>query len=343
MGGVSVREFGLRFVWECLKRYVGKSWPILVIFLAGIAVSLLLLLRGRKKEKPLEIVTLDGEESGMRYGDPETTPDQEDMSATWLFLSILLMCAVTVCNPFLVRGLIPRLGMTAVYYRFFWVLPITLGAAYYLTRVLSAVRRKLLRALAFLCCAAVLAVIMPLNPGIRSLRLPTNVYKVDGAIPVLCEAIHEDFEQTARYRKACENLEKITDRNSKKWLKAKERTCPTCVFPYHLEFAVRQYDPGIRLLFNRNLRLYYEGNRTTGITYDESKVRYQRRALILDAMYGRDDTITTEAFQKAMRKTRTKYLVVEESLANGTFLTLSGCTQVGIRAGYTIFRYGLSS
>ena len=342
MGGVTVREYGLRFVWECLKKYVGESWPVLVIFLAGILISLILFLKGRKRENPLEIVTLDGEDTGMRYGDPEPASDHGNMSVTWLFLSILLVCAVTVLNPFLVRGLIPRLGMTAVYYRFFWVLPVTLGAAYYLTRLLSAVRGKLLRALACLGAAAVLAVIMPLNPGIRSLRIPTNVYKVDGAIPVLCEAIHEDFEQTARYRRACEKLESITDRNSKKWLKAEERTHPTCVFPYQLEFAVRQYDPGIRLLFNRNLRLYYEGNRTTGITYDESKVRYQRRALILDAMYGRDDTITSEAFRKAMKKTRTKYLIVEENLANGSFLVQSGCTQVGIRAGYTIFRYGLN-
>ena len=39
MGGVTVREYGLSFVGVCLKHYIGKSWPILVIFLAGIVVK----------------------------------------------------------------------------------------------------------------------------------------------------------------------------------------------------------------------------------------------------------------------------------------------------------------
>jgi hypothetical protein len=230
--------------------------------------------------------------------------------------------------------------MTTVYYRFFWVLPITFGAAYYLVKAVSAVPKTLVRALVCIAAAAVLALIIPVNPGITNFRMPTNVYKVDVAVPVLCDAIHEDFQTTQTYQKAVAGAEKKTDRNSKAWLKAQARLRPLCVFPYGIEFAVRQYDPQIRLLFNRNLRLYYEGNRTTGITYDESKKRYQRRALILDAMYGRNPDITVEQFNKAMKKTKTKYLIVEENLANGGFLVQAGCRQVGVTAGYTIFRYG---
>ena len=57
-------------------------------------------------------------------------------------------------------------------------------------------------------------------------------------------------------------------------------------------------------------------------------------------MYGRNESITKEQFVDAMKKTKTRYLVVEEHLANGGFLTDAGCTQVGVTAGYTIFRYG---
>ena len=340
MGGVTVREYGLSFVGVCLKHYIGKSWPILVIFLAGIVVSVILSLRRKPVENPLEVVTVDGKDRNMKYGEGDYEEEPDGNGSTWTFLSVILLCAVTVYNPFLVRILIPKLGMTAVYYRFFWVIPITFGAAYYLTKAVSVIRKPLIRAIVSLAMAAALAVLIPVNPGLTNLTLPTNVYKVNGAIPVLCDAIHADFETTQTYQKAAARSEKVTDRNSGKWLKRQSRTYPLCVFPYELEFAVRQYDPTVRLLFNRNLRLFYEGNRTTGITYDESKKRYQRRALILDAMYGRNEEITTEDFQTAMEKTKTEYLIVEEHLANGGFLVQAGCRQVSVVAGYTIFRYG---
>ena len=311
MGGVTVREYGLSFVGVCLKHYIGKSWPILVIFLAGIVVSVILSLRRKPVENPLEVVTVDGKDRNMKYGEGDYEEEPDGNGSTWTF-----------------------------YYRFFWVIPITFGAAYYLTKAVSVIRKPLIRAIVSLAMAAALAVLIPVNPGLTNLTLPTNVYKVNGAIPVLCDAIHADFETTQTYQKAAARSEKVTDRNSGKWLKRQSRTYPLCVFPYELEFAVRQYDPTVRLLFNRNLRLFYEGNRTTGITYDESKKRYQRRALILDAMYGRNEEITTEDFQTAMEKTKTKYLIVEEHLANGGFLVQAGCRQVSVVAGYTIFRYG---
>lgn len=340
MGGVTVREYGLSFVGVCFRNYIGKSWPFLVVFLVGIAVSIFLKVRGKKRETPLEIVTVDGSDRSMNYGDPDYEQEPDRESAAWTFLSVILVCAVTVYNPFLVRILIPKLGMTAVYYRFFWVAPITFGAAYYLARAIFSIRKTAVRLIAGAAAAALFALVIPVNPGLKNLRLPTNVYKVDGAVPVLCEAIHEDFETTQTYQKAAARIAAVSDRNSKLWLKRKARENPLCVFPYQIEFAVRQYDPQIRLLFNRNLRLFYEGNRTTGITYDESKVKYQRRAMILDAMYGRDTSVTPEAFRDAMDQTKTKYLVVEEQMANGSFLLQAGCRQVGVTAGYTIFRYG---
>ena len=339
MGGVTIKEYGLSFVWVCLKNYIGRSWPVLAIFLAGIIISIIVSVLGKKKENPLEVVTVDGADRKMNYGDPDYE-DETDDGATWAFIWVIIICGLTVFNPFLVRALIPKLGMTTVYYRFFWVLPITFGAAYYLVKAVTAIPKLLVRVIACIVIAAVLVLAIPVNPGLTNLRMPTNVYKVDGAVPVLCDAIHADFEKTQTYQRALARIEKYTNRNSKDWLKAQALLRPLCVFPYEIEFAIRQYDPEIRLLFNRNLRLYYEGNRTTGITYDETKKRYQRRARILDAMYGRDESMTPEQFIEDMNQTKTKYLVVEEHLANGGFLVQAGCTQVGVVAGYTIFRYG---
>ena len=337
MSGITVKEYGLTFVWACLREYLGASWPILLIFAAGCLAGILLPLISREKENPLEIVDAKDYVPG-KY---EDSPVPDASSVSWMFLGIVLFCSLTVMNPFLVRYLIPKFGMTTVYYRFFWILPITFGAAYFLVRVTGSVRRKIFQAVICALLIAGMAFAMPLNPGIPNVRIPTNVYKVDGAVPVLCEAVHKDFEQTGAYQKAEKKLAGITDHNSKKWLKWTQAKYPLCVFPYGIEFAVRQYDPTIRLLFNRNLRLFYEGNTSTGIHYGSKNVRYMRRKLILDAMYGKDPAVTAEEFQEAMKKTKTQYLIVEEHLANGSFLVNAGCRQLGVVAGYTIFSYGL--
>lgn len=336
MAGITIKEYGLAFVWVCLKEYLGRSWPILAIFAAGTVACLLLAMLGRKEDAPLEVVDARDYTPG-KY---EDAPMPDATSVIWMFVSIVVFAGLTVMNPFLVRALIPKFGMTTVYYRFFWILPITFGAAWFLARGIGSIRKKLLQALAFAAVTGILAFVMPLNPGIPNVTVPTNVYKVDGAIPVLCDAIHKDYEQTETYQKATAKLAGITDRSSRKWMKWEARQHPLCVFPYGIEFAVRQYDPGIRLLFNRNLRLYYEGNTSTGITYGSKNKRYMLRKRILDAMYGRDPSVTPKAFRKAMKATKTQYLVVEENLANGGFLVQSGCSQVGIVAGYTIFRFG---
>lgn len=337
MAGITIKEYGLAFVWACLKEYLGASWPIALIFVVGIAVGIAaVIMKRKKKDPPLEVVDARDYVPG-KY---EDSPLPDSSSILWMFLSIVLLCLLTVMNPFLVRPLIPKFGMTTVYYRFFWILPITFGAAYWLTRVVGSIRRKLVQAAVFAVILGGMAFIIPLNPGIPNVRIPTNVYKVDGAVPVLCDAIHEDYEKTASYQKAAEKLAGITDRNSKKWLKWSGKQYPLCVFPYGIEFSVRQYDPTIRLLFNRNLRLFYEGNTSTGISYDASHKRYMRRKQVLDAMYGKDPDLTSQEFQEAMEETGTRYLVVEEHLANGGFLVRAGCRQVGVVAGYTIFRYG---
>ena len=337
MSGITVKEYGLTFVWACLKEYLGASWPILLIFILGTVIGILVPFLIRRKEAPLEVVDAKDYVPG-KY---EDSPPPDASGIAWMFLSIILICALTVMNPFLVRYLIPKFGMTTVYYRFFWILPVTFGAAYWLTRLSGSVRRKLFQALACALQIAVMPFVMPVNPGIPNVRIPTNVYKVDGAVPVLCEAIHRDYEQSGAWREAVKKTAAISDRTSKNWLKWSQRQYPVCVFPYGIEFAVRQYDPTIRLLFNRNLRLFYEGNTSTGISYGSDKDRYMKRKLILDAVYGKDPSITAEEFRDAATKSGTQYLIVEEHLANGSFLVEAGCRQVGIVAGYTVFSYGI--
>ena len=159
MAGITIKEYGLTFVWACLREYLGRSWPILLIFAAGIVAGILFSVFKKEKEAELEVV--DAREYVPEKYEDSPLPDAS--SVTWMFLSIVLFCLVTVMNPFLVRYLIPKFGMTTVYYRFFWILPITFGAAYWLARAVGSVRRKVLQAGAFALIAAGLAKITSIS------------------------------------------------------------------------------------------------------------------------------------------------------------------------------------
>lgn len=339
MEGVSVSKYGLGFVLECLKRYFGDSWEILAVCLCGMIVSAAVLLRGSRRRRNVAAAGEAASAAGAGEGSGGRTAESAPVTAlNWVLLVVL---GLTVYNPFLVRKIVPKMGMSSVYYRAFWAFPFLPAAAYYLTELIFLPERKALRAA--LCAAAVAAaaVLMPLNPGIRyHLQLPDNVYKVYGSIPVICDAIHENFEQSGLYERRIREAEDA-DPLTKEGARAYVRTNPRCVFPYDMEFQVRQYDPSIILTFGRNMRLYYEGNRSTGVSYSDASRAYRRRKLILDAMYGRDPSVTARKFQRAMRKTRTNYLIAEGTKDCPDFLTAAGCTLVGDVAGYHIYSFGL--
>ena len=320
MSGVTVSAYGLRFVAECLKTYLGRSWPFFAVALCGMLLHLVLAVKMKT----------------VRAGDAWPVS-----KVLWL---ILICMALTVCNPFPVRKIVPRFGMTTVYYRVFWVFPLTAGAAWYLTLLWTRQKKKITGLLLFGICLAALVFLVPLNPGVENLlsrtALPTNVYKVDGAVPGLCSAVHEDYERTREYAAAMEELAGA-DLKSAEGAELFASSLPRCIFPFKLEFAVRQYDAGIALSFDRNMRLYYEGNRSTGLSYKGNRT-YRQCALILRGMYGLDDTISEKEMRRCLKKTGTDYLIVETELANRLLLERSGCELVTQSAGYDIYRFGLT-
>lgn len=322
MEGVTISKYGLAFVPKVLRGYLGQSLPILLVFLAGMIVYTIIM-------------------AGRVSGASGKQDSFQESGATKMNWAVLIVLVLTLYNPFAVKAIVPKLGMTPVYYRTFWVLPIIFGAAYYLTLLVSGIRKKAVSGLVLAAVTAAAAVFMPVNPGIRyHLSMPDNLYKVSGSVPVICDAIHEDFEQTDQYQKKLKKAEG-TDRLTKRGARRYVRTLPRCVFPYEIEFQVRPYDPSITLTFPRDMRLSYEGSKATGVDYSGWKA-FTPRKTILDAMYGRDDAITPEALRKALKRTKTNYLIVEENLANTKLLKDAGCTLVTAEAGYDIYSWGLT-
>ncbi|MDD7059940.1 hypothetical protein [Porcincola intestinalis] len=335
MEGITVSGAGLSFVMECFRKYVGKSWEIAVFCLAGMIVSALTIIRSRRAMRADGIYAAAKvpDSSGAVYGIG---------SVTWMNWTLLIMLGLTVYNPFLVRKLVPKLGMTTVYYRMFWAFPLIPAAAFYLTELIFLPKKRMLRTAACALAAAGIILLMPLNPGVRyHLTLPDNVFKVHGAIPVICDVIHEDFEASEQYSYWNERAEGL-DLDTKKGARTYVLSFPRCVFPSELEFQVRQYDPGVILTFNRNMRLFYDGNTSTGIQYTSKSAAYRRRKLILDVCRGKTEGVTTEDFQTAMKKTRTQYLIVNPAQADPSFLKVAGCRLVSETAGYCIYSYGIT-
>lgn len=161
MAGITIEEYGLRFVQECIKNYWG-SCLFLAFFMAGVLFSIF-----HRKEKEGRV-----------------------------FVAYTLVLFLTVYNPLLVKYVISKLDFEAVYYRFFWLLPTAVGTAYYGARLVMAVKYKILRALLLvLVVSAIVAGGTPLTSVTTEMKLPENVYKVPDDLIFACEMIHQDTDK----------------------------------------------------------------------------------------------------------------------------------------------------
>ena len=87
MAGISIKEYGLTFVWACLREYLGAPWPFLLIFCLGILAGILMPHLKKKKEADLEIVDAKDYVPG-QYED-NLLPDAS--GTAWMFLSVVLL------------------------------------------------------------------------------------------------------------------------------------------------------------------------------------------------------------------------------------------------------------
>ncbi|MDO5344273.1 MAG: hypothetical protein Q4E91_00805 [Lachnospiraceae bacterium] len=276
MAGVSIAETGLRYAWETLKVYWGAGMPFFVYFAAGLIWTAV-----DKKQKEARVF--------------------------WYYTIVL---GLTVYNPLLVRYLVPRWIESTVYYRFFWVLPVTIAVAYDMTLLISKCGRRWLK----LCAAAVLLVLIGTTASVNEtvldhLQPPSNIYKVPDEVVQACALIHEDYKGEGE---------------------------PKAVFTFDLEVYVRQYDASIRLSIDRETRLYYNGSQTVG--NPENSKTYKRKKRILDVINSAEE-VPIKQFQRAMHQTRTRYLVIPAEYACHDYLKEAGCEAFGEAGGYIVYRY----
>lgn len=272
MANVNISTEGLQFVRICLQNY----WGPLCFFGVFIAVLFWFAAKPRK-----------------------------DTNAV-LGYTLLLFC--TIYNPFIVKYIYVKLNSEKIYYRFFWLLPVSIVLAYACVRLVAGCTTKAKKLVVILgMCAAVFFGGVPVKTLAEAVTMPDNLYKVPDALLSVCEVIHTDSQ--------------------------KEQ--PGVVLPAELHLPARQYDPTLILSVDRDYILYYQGNRSVWVNAESKD--YLRQKDIMDVTIS-GDTSQLPMFQEAIEYLGTDYVVFVEALGIQETMTSAGYENLGVYDGYSIFR-----
>lgn len=275
MAEVTVKEYGLWFVVECFGRY----WENLLFPLLFLAALLWCLLRHRK-QVPV------------------------------VFAGYTVFLCLTAYNPLFVKYLVPLLGFENEYYRFFWILPVIPGLAYYGTRLVFSIKKRSRRILLGIVLGALVVLAGNPAPGAAGgFSFPQNLYKVPNDLRAVCDVIHQD--------RGMEN--------------------PRVVFEEELNLLARQYDASMQLVLNRDYILYRAGNTVAGSANEES-ASYRNQKLVMDVVFYEEE-VPRKDFQKALTRLKTDYLVVYASRGIQDYLKEAGCRLVTVTGAYAVYSW----
>ena len=158
---IYVKDYGNRFIWECLKQYVTGSPITIGMFVLYIAAIIGLLIRGTSKERFLFVCP----------------------NVAWLF---------TVFNPWLATKLITFFSADIRYYRYLWMLPLPIVFGYLFIKLLdkcNKILQGILISLFVILCVAGRSYWLP------HLEFPENIYKIDQNVIDVAEIIKADSEK----------------------------------------------------------------------------------------------------------------------------------------------------
>lgn len=274
MAGVNIQELGMYFVRFCAKEYWGKCF-FPVLFAAGIIWSLFC----HKKQ------------------------------IARIFLCYTVFLLLTAYNPILVKYIIPKINFENEYYRFFWILPVIPGIAYYAVRIVF-LQKKTVKKMITACLIAAVIVLAgsPMQGILQDFVMAENIYKVPDDLRSVCSVIHQDSDK--------EN--------------------PRVVFDMELNFTARQYDASLMLVLDRDSVLYRAGSGV--IKVNPEKTSYKRKKIIMDVIYYNEE-VTMKKFRKVLAATKTDYLVVTIDNPAHDYLKECGCVPIAQTEGRVVYRF----
>lgn len=274
MTSVNFSDLGMSFVTTVLYTYFSNNTLYLVLF----AISLIFLLVSKRRKDFI------------------------------YFPLSLLFLVLTIFNPFVVNILFKFFNFNLEYYRFFWLVPVTMIIAVVLTNLL-------LKASRFW------------QSGIL---LVLGLLFVFAGNPLMNEST---------FRNPPENLEKVPDELIQIIDSIKADSVldsPTVIFSADYNLLARQYDASIILPIERNRMLYYNGSKSVG--QYENDPYYLLQKGLMDVVY-RGDASSPANFEAALQQTGTNYIVFSANLDFGDYFTRSHCVLFSRSEHYLIYRY----
>ena len=273
MGDVNIDELGLSFVKVCLNNYWGN------ICFFGFFAACILWFFCRKKH------------------------------STNLFLIYTAFLFLTIYNPIFVKYIFSKLGSDEVYYRFFWLLPVSILLGYCCVNIIDYSKTKFgTYALSFVLTILIILTGSPVKNIFTDISMPDNLFKVPDSLLEICNIIHRDSE----------------DENPK--IVAPDTT---------IHMLIRQYDPSLLLTIDRNTLLYRLGN--PNFAFDENTPSYQVQDAIMEVVYY-NDISQKNKFINAIEKTKTNYIILYDTSPICDFLQENSFENIGITDGYVIYR-----
>ena len=152
---IHIDEWGWGFVWECFRRFQGEGIFFVFFLLSVIAAAFFLKNQWKKG-----------------------------------LLAYLLFLALTVFNPILINPVVGLLDLDDEYYRFIWLLPVTILIAWFAVYLVERAPKAALRAV--VCALCIIALAFPGKTILaRGLEPAENLYKIPDEVIEVCETIHD--------------------------------------------------------------------------------------------------------------------------------------------------------
>ncbi|RGF13510.1 hypothetical protein DW177_12210 [Blautia sp. AM16-16B] len=272
MQGTFIENLGLSFVKTCLMTYWGN-----ICYFGVYLICLIYLYAKYKKE-------------------------------TEMFSVYTVFLFATIYNPVLVKYIFRYFNMDDVYYRFFWLLPVTYIMAFTSTKIVKC-EQHVIRKIIF--GIGIIYVLVFTGIPVKSIqdicRIPDNLYCVSNDVIEISKYIHKDTER--------KNIHLAVSND--------------------LVMTIRQYDASLLLTLNRDFVLCWEGAENFQSLAD-SEVYPQQKA-IMDVIYA-GNTTNPEGFLEAIQETYTNYLVVSKSIDIDIFLRSNRFENIGETENYRIYK-----
>lgn len=288
---ITIAEEGWRFVLTCIQRYQGEGCFLILfaaaLFYTGISS------RGVKlceKEDNLSILSA------------------QKAMAGWTIPYVIVL-ALTVFNILIMRYVVVLLKLEDEYYRFLWLLPVTVLIGYAATHFTVRWQSRIARTAAL---AGLTAVIVFTGKTVlaRGFTLAENLYKVPDEVIQICEVIHEDS--------GAENPKVITE--------------------FDLAVLVNQYDPSVSLEIS-----YGDVPTLRDVEADRNGQDWDRwltsRLTVMNVVMDHDFSVPVWDFVAAMDYTDASYLVAQKEAMFDAYYSEARCVPVKSTENYVIYRY----